>query len=386
MTNPSFGHNWPQGGGSVGPTPLDPGRISGQQALVFVASALIGIGILSLPSGVNKTGGPGGWLLVLLTGIISVIQGFIIVKLGLRFPKQSFVQYSEVVAGRTIGKLLSFLVIFYALEFTAHVSRSFGEIIDTAVMPETPTIVFIILMMAVAAWAVRGGLEVLARMDEFLFLPQLGVALVLMALATSEADWARLLPIWESGDQSFLEGFVSTLFSYSGYFAILIILPNFARPRDAMYAQTLGILIPGAFYVLITIVATAVLGVSATTRLNWPTLEVVRVISVAQFIERLDSIFLGVWLTVAFTTITAGLYILVIGVAQILRLRDYKPLVLPLAALVVAVAMLPGSLSESVERGKVISYLGLIVENIVPPIMLFVAMARDRVSKVAGQT
>lgn len=368
----------------MSPTPLDPGRISGEQAWAFVASALIGIGILSLPAGVNKTGGPGGWLLVLLTGIISLIQGLIIVRLGLRFPDQSFVQYSQVIAGRLMGKLLSFLLVLYALEFTAHVSRSFGEVIDTTVMPDTPIIIFIGLMMALAAWAVKCGLEVLARMDEFLIRLQLGLVLVLLALATSEANASRLLPIWESGDQSLLEGFVSTLFSYSGYMVMLVILPNLTRPGDGIYAQTLGVLIPGGLYVLITIIATAVLGASATTRVVWPTLETVRLISLAGFIERLESLFLAVWLTAAFTTITAGLYVLTLGCSQVLGLQDYRPLVLPMAALAVAVAMLPGSLSENLERGTVISYLGLIVENIVPPILLLVVSVRDWSSRTAG--
>jgi spore germination protein (amino acid permease) len=348
-----------------------------------VASALIGIGILSLPASVNKTGGPGGWLLVLLMGLVSLISGFIIVRLGSRFPNQSFVQYSQVVAGTWIGRLLALLLVLYALEFTAHVSRSFGEVILVTAMPETPIIIFVTVIMALAAWAVKGGLESLARMDEFLIRLQLGLMVLLLALAASEADPGRLLPVWESGDQAFLEGFLSAFFSYSGYLVMLVIFPNLARPGDGAYAQTIGILIPAVLYVSITIIATAVLGASATTRMIWPTLEALRLISVAGFIERLESLFLAVWLTAAFTTITAGLYVLALGCAQILGLQTYRPLVLPLAALAVAVAMLPGSLGENLERGTVISYLGLIVEIIVPPILLLVVFLRDWASRIA---
>jgi spore germination protein len=102
----------------------------------------------------------------------------VITRLGFRFPYKGIVSYSHTILGSNkkkwgfTGRMFSLPIIFilvgYWLVTTAMIARTFGEVVVTAVLRETPLEVTIITMLLTALTLVMYKVEVLARVNEIL--------------------------------------------------------------------------------------------------------------------------------------------------------------------------------------------------------------------------
>ena len=60
-----------------------------------------------------------------------MITSYIVIKLGLRFPNQTFVDYSQLIVGKFFGKIITLIYILFFIHITATIMREFGEVINT---------------------------------------------------------------------------------------------------------------------------------------------------------------------------------------------------------------------------------------------------------------
>jgi len=93
------------------------------------------------------------------------------------------------------------LIFVLTLNFllNAVVLREFSEFLVAAVMPETPSLVFALSIMAVAVYAARNGLEVIARCADYLLPFMVAFALTIVLLALPEMRLEHLFPLGERG-------------------------------------------------------------------------------------------------------------------------------------------------------------------------------------------
>ncbi len=92
-----------------------PRQVTVIQATAVLISTIIGVGVLPLPLFAARAADTGAPLVTLL-GILLAFTGlWTVTKLGMRFPNQSIIQYSEVVLGRWPAWLGSILIIGFFL-------------------------------------------------------------------------------------------------------------------------------------------------------------------------------------------------------------------------------------------------------------------------------
>ena len=111
-------------------------QITPRQATAIMASTIVGVGILTLPREVTAAAGSDGHLATILGDLAALILAFL-TKLGMR-PGQSLVEYSDLVLGRFLGKILSAAFIIYWLLLAAIIVRIFGEMVITTILTNTP--------------------------------------------------------------------------------------------------------------------------------------------------------------------------------------------------------------------------------------------------------
>ena len=113
-------------------------------------------------------------------------------------------------------------------------------------------------------------------------------------------------------------------------------------------------------------------------------MDVVRYISLADFLEHLESLVMAIWVAGAFLKISVMYYALVTGTAQWLKLSDFRPLVLPHGFLLVLFAI--WSAPNLSELGHFLTATGpfylTTMQTLVPLLLLLVALIRKRKDKV----
>lgn len=316
------------------------GRISLAQFAVLLTSYLIGRSTLIMPVEVAKQD---AWLAILAGGLLAAIPMLLWLALGLRFPGQSPVHYVRSVLGNFLGLPLLLLYLWFFLHLGADVTRNIGEMYVIAIMPETPIVVFLGTMSFLASLAVRGGIEVIARLAELL-LPWLILSIVglaVLSLATPRlTHWEYLAPVFGSGWKNMLRGaLLSLAFPFAEGIPFALFLPFLPKPRKVR-PYALGSL--GFVTLLLTLVQArniVILGPNEIVRLNFPTLAAVQLINLGEFLQRLDALAVFNWTFGIFFKIAVLQYAVCLGSAELLGLQDYRPLVFPVGIIMTALAI-----------------------------------------------
>ncbi|MEW8958123.1 Spore germination protein YndE [Moorella humiferrea] len=316
------------------------GYISPRQAAVLLWFAVLPTAILFLPSLLALRARHDAWLAVIGATLAAAVVALIVYLLALRFPHYTLFQYCELILGPVAGKMVAmvFVLAFFLLD--AVVIREFSEFMVTAVMPETPALFFSITIVAVAVYAARNGLEVLARCTDFILPLMVTFIAIVLLFAMPEMMPRNLLPILENGFRPVLGG-ILVAWSFLGQVVILAAYGAFVNPPRALKASlTSGLLGIAFFLTLVTMGTIFVFGCCEAARQTFAAYALARVVSLGQFFERIEVLFLAIWVGGVFIKITLNLYVVALGLATVTGLKEYRALVASLGALSVAVSHL----------------------------------------------
>lgn len=360
-------------------------EISGLQAGWLAAGAVALTGHALAVSHFMKAGGRDAWISGLVTLPLAFLAVWSFYRLRLAFPRDTIVQYLPKVLGIAGYPVAALYTVFYfaAVVFTLRMTTDW---MVEAILPETPSWVIGLLYMGAVTYIAFGGLDVLARVNQFT-LPLLTFLGILVSISTMQVkDYRLLLPLFEKGPAPILAAGVLAL-GYYGETSILAMYDAYVRPQDRKG------LFKAYSFALLYIVTTftgplagsiATLGHRLAANMPYPTFQHWLMISFARFFERTDLLAVHQWLAGAY--VRTGLYLLmgVQGCFQLLpqgKLQKRLPAkwVLPGAAALLVVTSellfenlltfdafvvrvyLPGSL-----------YLGIIL----PPVLLAIAWMR----------
>jgi spore germination protein len=365
--------------------------ISPRQSSSLIASTLIGVGVLTLPRVTASEAQEAAWMATILGAIIAVMVLVVITKIGFRFPKKGIVSYSASILGSDkkkwwfIGRLLSLPIVFillgYWLTTTAMIARTFGEVVVTAVLRQTPLEVTIITMLLTALLLVMYDVEVLARVNEIL-LPIIVIPVLFIAFLSFQSFQLEfILPVWPGLSlRDFFMGVLLTLFAYQGYELITVFSAYTHITKKTMRLNIIGLLIPAFVYLLIVIAGVSVFGNEELSMLMWPTLELVKVTQVPGLIlERMESAFLGVWVAAVFTTTANVYYATTIVTSQFFGLEKYRRWIgLAFLPLLFFLSLQPDNVIALFEWQQYIGYTGLFASFVFPLLLTVIAKIRKK--------
>jgi spore germination protein len=356
-----------------------PRQITATQLAAILISSIIGVGVLALPLFAVRAADTGAPFVTLLAMALAFVGIWLIVKLGMRFPNKSIVQYSEEILGRWPALFGSALIIMFFAILTSLTAREFGEVVITSVLKQTPLEVTVIVMLLLAAFSSRNDMTTFAYIHHF-YLPVLvGPVLVIVALSLKNAEWIYLEPLLGNEREGMLEGVLTIAALFQGSFILTVVIPFMRRPERAMTASFWGFMIAGVIYLGIVIAVVGVFGSEETKNLLWPTLELAKTTTLpANILERLDAAFLGVWVTAVFTTLFSSYYLTIHEISKLIRLRDQKLLSMFLLPFVFTLAMLPQSILQMYSIIVIVGRIGLLLTILYPLLLYAVAVLRKK--------
>lgn len=318
---------------------LERGKIGSLQAVLLMMSLVLPTAIITVPASTVAAAKQDAWLSCIVGTLLVLPLTWLIVNLSLRFPGKTLFEYPEVILGRVPGKIVSFLYLFTFLQSSSLAVRQFGLFLVTTMMPYTPIIVFSIVLVAVTSYAVRNGLEVLCRYNQ-LFIPVTGLLGVAFSLSVKDMKLTRLLPVFDVGLIPIVKGAFSPVAFIGLIFAMAVIIPYLSKPKEAYRVAYLSVLLNGFFLTVTVLESLLIFGPSMTSSMVYPTFNAIRTVSIANFLERLEAILLALWVLGGIAKLGVYYYILVLGSAQWLGLKDYRPLVTPVGIIMIAMSTL----------------------------------------------
>ncbi|AXF56354.1 GerAB/ArcD/ProY family transporter [Salicibibacter kimchii] len=362
-----------------------PRQLSVYQATAILVSAIIGVGVLPLPLFAARAADTGAPLVTFLGIFVTLFGLVVLTKLGMRFPEQSIIHYSEAIIGKWPARIGNVLIIAFFTVLTSLAAREFGEVVITNILRETPLEVTVIVMLVLAAITSRNDINTFAYIHVF-YLPVLfAPSVIITLLSMGEARTIYLQPLWGNEPNGMITGMLTVAGLLQSVFIMTMIIPFMRAPEKAMKASIWAVVLSGALFLLVVIGTLALFGPEEIKQLLWPTLEMARTATLpGQFIERLDIFFLVVFVTAVFTTMYALYTFTVYAVQQLFRFSDHKMFTFFMLPIVFVIAMLPENIVQVYEVVQRAGRAGLCLTVLYPALLFLIALIRKKQGRGAS--
>jgi spore germination protein KB len=320
---------------------VEKGRISLWQAAVITSSFTYGTGIFVLPAFEINWAKEDAWLIQILITFPPLILVFIVDKLGRKFPGQTIVQYSETILGKYLGKVFGFAVTLFFFWTGSIILYELSAFLVSVVMPETPMMVFLSITGLLIAYTVYHGLETIGRLHVWFIPITVGSLILIVLLASKEMNLDHFRPFLANGLAPVIRG-ARTSNSYHScmILAMAMLIPYVNQPNKLRKPFLYAVIVCSIVFGLNTIGCLGVFGPFEGGRISLPVAQLVKIINIADFIQRIEVLLILTWVGAVFTMSTAWFYFAVLGTAQLFKFKKHQLLVFPIIILYIAVAAL----------------------------------------------
>ncbi len=309
-------------------------KINTWQATALLTMSIIPTAILFPPSVLAELAGRDAWLAFLLAGVLGLLLAGFIITLSSTYPEYNLLQIGETVMGRYLGKMFTLAYVFFFIIVSAIVVREFSAFMVSSFMQFTPLEVLSVIIIALAVYAIYLGLEVICRVSEIVFIVVMISLLLFVLLSFPELDLHALLPVLDSGIQPVFNGSI-VFFVWTGeIFFLSMLYPYLNRPAQAWQAGVITVAIVSIFMAISAFITESYFGFQLTSRILFPLLAYVRLIGIGDVWERIEALVILIWVAGMYIKVSFFLYVAVIAVKQLFGLTEYRPLILPMGALV----------------------------------------------------
>jgi spore germination protein KB len=354
---------------------LEKGKIVPWQLAMLIIGFLLGEPLL-LPIG--GIAGHDVWIAFFLSLAEALFLALIYIKLALRFQGKTLVEISTIVYGRYLGKLISIAYVWFFFHIGSLVLAVFSHFFTSCIYERTPGIVLIILTVLVCAFAVRNGIEVMARCSQILVPLITGTIFLDTLLLLKNWNLRNFLPVFEKPLTQILlasQEIVSLPLAESVVF--LMIFPFLTNTKKMSKPFTASLLFSWLVLLVYAARNIAILGPSEEIY-AYPTFQSLRLINIFNFITRLEMFASISLLMMGFVKIITVFYGAVLGAAQVFGLKTYRVLIVPIGILMVILATLNfGNISELNDGTKIAWPIYAFPFEIgIPLLTLIIAMIR----------
>lgn len=334
-------------------------RISNLQIYCLLLLTTAPLAYLITPMVVSHMVGNNGWLAILA----SIIPGALLIYVYIYILKKStrpFPAMLEDCLGKIVGKSIGFLYILAFLWGTAYTLSYFVSLIGSSIVPDTPLSVYFGAMLLTSYYALKTGLQNIARIAELLILVGLPLAFLIVLISLAQHhDFNNLLPLASISYKKFGDAVFHSFFILGDMMAILV-LAYFSTDRAKVPRTLFKVLYTYIALISLTAMVTIMsFGPDYANLLAFPTFKMVRSITISDFIQNIDVVFISIWITGIFGSISVKWFLACYTIQQVFALQDYRFLAAPTS---VAIGIF------SLILGKNIVELQIIVQSIMPVI------------------
>jgi spore germination protein (amino acid permease) len=320
------------------------GNIGPQGSLAIATVVLVTKVFYTNPGTVIKGTATASWYVTLLSVLVSLILFQFVYMLLKRFPGKSLSEVFEKVWGKFLGKLLSIVFIAYFIFYAGGNLREFVEMIKTYNLPYTPPSIITITFLLPVAVISYLGLEALARISHTGFYFVIGSLFTILVLDYPLYRIDSIFPLGGNGlNQNLFIG-ITRNSAYNEMIVLAFFISSLNGLKYFKRASILGLTISGFAISSVILCSIMAFDYTMSTEHFSNLFELSRAIYFGRFFQRLESIFLIVWVTASVISVAAFFYTSISIFCKSFNVNNHKPLIPSFLIITFVVTLLPQDL------------------------------------------
>ena len=292
--------------------------ITSAQLFFIIFQTQVGVGVLSLPASLYAGSGTDGWITLIITGVTIQVIIYILYLLSNRFPSSTIYEFAPKIVGKYGGFILSTLYILFAVFTAVIVLELFETTIKTWILFRTPMLAILLLLAITGTYLAVGKIKVMGRFYQFVSI--LIVPLVIMAAYTlKDADLRYILPIGHNGIGTIFKATQQGIVSMVGFEMVLFVYPYVQdKGKTALKSLTLANIAVTSLYTFLTFATFVFFSPKQLEMIPDPLVYMLKGVSFV-VVDRVDLLFLSIWIVSVMTSYVSYLYIAGKGIQHLTK-------------------------------------------------------------------
>lgn len=352
-------------------------RISVRQAMIFLLLALGAPSLRVIPNYVAREAKQAGWLSAIVAIIPALILVWILVSL---FKKNEGSLYDvyEKVFGKFINKGLTIIYGIWTLCLAALYLRMFGERFLSTILFESNIVALIAFMLVFVYFIVNQKIDVIGRMSEILICFFVAIVTIVFLTTLSQVELKNIWPVTSYDILPVLKG-VIPITSLSCYItAVMFLGDKISNVKELKRVGTIGMIAWGAFALILILSTIGLYGYRVNEQLLFPYFATLKNIRILNAIERVESLFISIWVGADAIIITLFSLITLNLIKRLFNQKSHKKFSIwvLIAIFIIAITFFPNAYDIETIARLYIGPINNILFSLVPLVALIVGKIR----------
>ncbi|WP_248928052.1 GerAB/ArcD/ProY family transporter [Paenibacillus hamazuiensis] len=355
-------------------------EITLMQYIFLIQGTQLATGIFSLPRTLAEKAGTDGWMDIPIAWLINLLSGWVILLTLRKYPDYTLPDLLKHLFGKWLGRLLLLPFIAYFAFFGWIIMINTMLFVKAWFLTKTSQYLIVLLFAVPGYLLIRHGLRVLARYTEFVLYIMLWMPFLFL-VTSRQWHWIHLLPLLKEGWGPVMSGLPKTVFAFAGNEILFFIYPFLQKKQYAFRGLVIANTLTMLLYLYTTVICFVYYTPDGITSLNQPLMSMLKTIEF-RFLERVDMIFLALYLIVVSRSWNAYIYCAVFSTGQMLNKQDHSPYALVYFALaVVCTAVVMPTWNQSDEWSNMLGNAATVVLYVFPVLLLVYAAGFEKIRR-----
>ena len=273
------------------------GVVTNRQIFFLILFSMTQLSLVSIPRDAMKASGTGSWFTMLILIVIFGICIYFMASLNKKFEGKTLYEYSCILVGKTVAKILTFLYFCYFLLVLILIFKGTVDFIKMSTLYKTPVLVILFLFLISVTLIAYRGITNIGRICELY-----GAIFIIVSLGAHTAelflgDINYIKPFFEIDQtKQYIVGVKDLIVPFLGFEFLLVVPFNKVNRKKGILFSILGVVYVGLFYIYATETSVMILGSNDVFNYDASLVEALHETRLpsAILLERVDLLFLTV--------------------------------------------------------------------------------------------
>lgn len=353
---------------------MDDSRFNTKEAIAIILSVAVAHSLLSIPKSLLADQKSAAILNITFVSLLAIAFSYIIYKLLKSFPGKNILDISEFLGGKKFKVVLGILFLLYFTFSGSILLRNFCECIKVVYFANTK--VQFIIAMFIASVIIVCSLNFKSHIKtNYIIMPIVLVSMIFLFISNlKNFSTSRMYPLLGDGFiNTFITG-TSNIYVFGGLVFLYFLPPLLKEPGKFKKISLISAIV-SAIYIIMTIsIVLFMFAYFVNINEIMPLFSAARNIEFGAFFQRLESVFLLIWLIVFACYLSIVVMFCLEIFKSISNIKDTRPLVPSFGLLFLAITLIPKNyaISNFLET-HIYPYLNIGVDFILSGLILLLA-------------
>lgn len=329
------------------------------EAIALISIVMTNKIILNTPKDIISTTGSSAWINSLLISIIAILLAWFIGFLFKNFHGKDILDVSEFLGGKFLKIIIGLSYLFFLLIVPMLVIKTFSENLQTIYFETSPTIYILLFFLVTCAISNCFSLKVIAKTN-LIIAPVVFISIIVI-LVSSIQDFTieRIFPIMGYGiKETFFSG-LSNIYAFSSISYLLFLNPFLSNSHKFKKISIISIIISGVYLFLSVLCILLSLPYTMQSGESFSLYLLTRNIEYGRFIQRMDAIFIFIWIISTISYISIAIYFSLHIIKKLTNIVDTSSMNYSINLFILSLILSFANLSNKL--GEFFRYISLIL-------------------------